>query len=310
MQQARAVVTLGGTRVDVCTRAEVVAGVRSRLTDRAARPLFLASANLDHLTHFGLTGTSGTDVDFDDAAVQWLVLLDGVPLVWRTRRMVPGAVEQLAGSDLLPDLLQVAADAGCRVGVLGGTASTHRLLAEAASVRWPHLRLARCWDPTREELADPSRCRDLAHEIEAAEIDLLVVALGKPRQERFLAEHGLASGVRVAVAFGAAIDFLAGTAARAPVAVRRAGLEWLWRLGREPRRLAHRYLVEGPGAVVALWRDSRVHPAPVPPLARPYVPLQRTSDGDASAPLSSTAVGVRPDTQQEPLRAVRTDRPS
>jgi hypothetical protein len=130
------------------------------------------------------------------------------------------------------------------------------------------------------ELADPALCRELAEKVAAADIDLLVVALGKPRQERFLAEYGLLTGARVAVAFGAAIDFLAGDVQRAPERVRHAGLEWLWRLVQEPRRLAHRYLVAGPPGALALWRDSRLLTAqavdsPLVVVAADAVPEQR-----------------------------------
>ena len=145
-----------------------------------------------------------------------------------------------------------------RVGIFGGAPKTHDLLRSALADTLPHLLVAECWAPTRDELEDPARCRGLAEKVAAADIDLLVVALGKPRQEYFLAEYGLLTGVRVAVAFGAAIDFLTGQVHRAPRHVRHAGLEWLWRLVQEPQRLAKRYLVAGPPGAAALLRDSRV----------------------------------------------------
>lgn len=280
MVRMRSRLSLGGTRVDVWEQPDVLTEVGRRLQEHTGTPLFLASANLDHISHFGRRGCSRGQVDFEDPAVHWLVLLDGVPLVWRSRRILDGPVEQLAGSDLLPDVLDVASRTSARVGIFGGAPSTHEVLRAVLAETHPGLLLADCWAPTREDLTDAARCRDLAEKVAAADIHLLVVALGKPRQERFLADYGLLTGARVAVAFGAAIDFLAGDVQRAPERVRHAGLEWLWRLVQEPRRLAHRYLVAGPPGALSLWRDSRVLTAqtveePLGVVAADAVPEQR-----------------------------------
>lgn len=96
-----------------------------------------------------------------------------------------------------------------------------------------------------------SACR-LAERVREADVDLLIVGLGKPRQELWIDRYGAASGARVLLAFGAAADFLSGTVKRAPKQFQDLGLEWLYRLGTEPRRLAHRYLVDGPSAWMTL----------------------------------------------------------
>jgi N-acetylglucosaminyldiphosphoundecaprenol N-acetyl-beta-D-mannosaminyltransferase len=288
MNGERTLVSLGGTRVNVWDREDVLHTISERLGCQPDRPLFVASANLDHIAHFGPGGCSRHLVDFDEPAVQWLVLLDGVPLVWRSRRLVERPVEQLAGSDLLEDVLRVAAEASSRVGVLGGSPATHEALRQVLAQTLPQLDLVGCWAPSREQLSSAEDCRDLADAVAAADIDLLVVALGKPRQEHFLAEHGVRTGARVAVAFGAAIDFLVGEVQRAPTQVRHAGLEWLWRLVQEPRRLARRYLVAGPPGAVALLKDSRV-------LASDPVP--------ARAALSAAALQTRLPQQRQPAPA-------
>jgi exopolysaccharide biosynthesis WecB/TagA/CpsF family protein len=81
------------------------------------------------------------------------------------------------------------------------------------------------------------------------------VSLGKPRQEIWCARYAAASGAKVCLAFGAAPDFIAGTVSRAPEVLRASGLEWLYRLWLEPRRLARRYLLQGPPALFHLLRD-------------------------------------------------------
>ncbi|CQD09129.1 teichoic acid biosynthesis protein [Mycolicibacterium conceptionense] len=81
---------------------------------------------------------------------------------------------------------------------------------------------------------------------------VLIVGLGKPRQELWIDRHGAATGAAVLAAFGAAADFLAGVVNRAPERYRRHGMEWMYRLNQEPRRLARRYLVQGPPAFAQL----------------------------------------------------------
>ena len=250
-------VTLGGAEVDLVHHDEVLSAVLDRLRDGGARPLHVASANLDHLYHFGLD--SGREGAFDPGrgGADWLVLLDGMPLVWAARRLTGAEWELLAGSDLLPDLLRTAARARARVGFLGGSERQHVVLRTALAERFPTVEVAGTWAPPREVVEDPDASAALAAEVAAAGVDLLVVGLGKPRQEAWLQRHGVATGARVAVAFGAAADFLAGTAERAPERMRRSGLEWLYRLLREPRRLARRYLVQGPASAWRLLTQSR-----------------------------------------------------
>jgi exopolysaccharide biosynthesis polyprenyl glycosylphosphotransferase len=250
-------VTLGGAEVDLFHADEVDERILAALRDETERPLFVASANLDHLHHFGLD--SGREGAFDPGrgGADWLVLLDGMPLVWTARRLTGVAWEQLAGSDLLPDLLRTAARARARVGFLGGTPGQHQLLATALADRFATVDVAGFWAPDRDVVEDAEASAALAEEIATAEVDLLVVGLGKPRQEEWLLRHGAATGARAAVAFGAATDFLAGTVTRAPARLRALGLEWLYRLLREPGRLARRYLVQGPSSLVRLLGQSR-----------------------------------------------------
>jgi exopolysaccharide biosynthesis WecB/TagA/CpsF family protein len=123
---------------------------------------------------------------------------------------------------------------------------------------WPRVRFVGHWTPERDDVSDSLRSRALASEIRASGADILLVCLGKPRQERWINEYGLLTGAGALLAFGAAVDFLAGTVSRAPVWVSQSGGEWAWRLMREPRRLARRYLVDGPPAYLAVRRASRL----------------------------------------------------
>jgi N-acetylglucosaminyldiphosphoundecaprenol N-acetyl-beta-D-mannosaminyltransferase len=227
--------------------------VAERLGAPRGEALVVASANLDHVYRFGRGGLH-PDPAGNASERTWLVTLDGVPLVWAARMLTRTSWPQLAGSDLLEPLLDLAESSGANVAFLGGWPEQHRRLGEVLPRRWPALRLAGFWSPGPQVIGSSREARALAEEIAGANVDLLVVGLGKPRQELWLARYADLSGAKVALAFGAAADFLAGSARRAPAWTRRLGLEWLYRLLREPRRLWRRYLVQGP---VALWRVLR-----------------------------------------------------
>ena len=245
-------VVLGGAIVDLRRPGDVVSAVRDRLTTETA-PLAVASANLDHVHHFGSGGASRSTLTWDPD-LDWLVLLDGVPLVRRAARITGASWPRLAGSDLLPSFLEVAASTGSRVGFLGGRTDMHERLRTVLARRFPALPVAGYWAPTAREIEEDRTA--LANTIHLARVDLLVVSLGKPCQERWIQHNGRESGARVLLAFGAAADFLAGTAKRAPEWMRRSGTEWVFRLLREPRRMGRRYFVQGPPALWRVWTDS------------------------------------------------------
>ncbi|MGZ4664039.1 MAG: WecB/TagA/CpsF family glycosyltransferase [Frankiaceae bacterium] len=246
-------VSLGGALVDLMNHDQVLHAVREQLAARQPSPLCLASANLDHLGHFGGAARSAHPLE-DDEACKWLVLLDGKPLQWVANRLTHSSCELLAGSDLLPDLLAVAATSEARVGVLGGSEASHRALRPLLHRRYPDLAVAGMWAPSREELVQDEG--QLGHAIQQASVDMLVVALGKPRQEEWLHANAVPSGIKLGLAFGAAIDFLTGTARRAPAWWREHGIEWGYRLLHEPRRLSRRYLVRGPREALTLLTGS------------------------------------------------------
>jgi exopolysaccharide biosynthesis WecB/TagA/CpsF family protein len=245
-------VVLGGQRIDLIQRPQLDGAVDAALAgDRA--PLLLASANLDHVNRF----EPGTKLFDTTDTGQWLVLLDGMPLVWACKRATGRAWDKLAGSDLVPELLSLAETRGASVGFLGGAPSSREPLATAITERWPLLRVSGHWTPTREVIDEPMLSAHVALEVRAAGTDILILALSKGPQERWMARHFEATGARVCGGFGAATDFIAGTQKRAPKVFSRIGAEWLYRLARQPRRMARRYLVEGPRALALVARDVR-----------------------------------------------------
>jgi exopolysaccharide biosynthesis WecB/TagA/CpsF family protein len=234
------------------SRGEALTTIEKHLTDPTTTSLLIASANLNKLTLFGTGSEHEGFFDLDD---RWLVLLDGAPLAAQARRVTGRQWPVLAGSDLLPEILSLADRHQLRVGVLGGSQPAVGRLSTLLSARFPSLVFLGGWTPTPDELAQDRG--ELASQIRMQRVDLLVVALGGERGEHWLGRHADAAGAQVAVSFGAAVDFMTGAQRRAPAWVRRLGMEWCWRLLSDPRRMAHRYLVEGPRAYATLRRSSR-----------------------------------------------------
>ncbi|MBD0324312.1 MAG: WecB/TagA/CpsF family glycosyltransferase [Aldersonia sp.] len=255
MLDDRAVATMmiDAVRVDMCTESAVLECIRRQLNHVGGRMLAVGSANLDHLHHFTARSADRPGYVVGDGDVDWLLLADGVPIVRRARKLTGVRWPRLTGADLLVPILAVVEQQGATVGFLGGQAPMHEVLEHEIAVRFPGLSGVRCWAPARAEIDDPTRAAALATLVREAGIDLLVVGLGKPRQELWIDRHGVNCGASVALAFGASADFLAGAASRAPKPMQSFGLEWLYRLATEPRRMANRYLVQGPPA----WWTAR-----------------------------------------------------
>lgn len=284
-----------GMTIDLLEREEAVDIIRTRAQSDHLPPLAVGSINLDHVHHFGENGRWAGTIDRDrgmhepqPTTIDWLNLIDGSPVARQAHRMTGRAWPRLAGSDLAGPVLDLAEHVGLTVGFLGGAAETHALLAERLAETRPELQVTGYWAPSRDELSDAESSRRIADEIAAAGVDILVVGIGKPRQELWIAEYGLRTGARVMLAFGAVVDFLAGRVRRAPGWVATAGLEWAWRLLLEPRRLARRYLGEGPAAYREVRAWSREHPA-APELRLPPVALARAGGAHGIVPLAEQA---------------------
>ena len=263
-------VLLGGLPIDLLDLDQALQVITEYARGDGAAQLVVVSANLDHVHHFTddktwmfrapatLAGRQTLCSTESSADLHWLTLLDGVPLVKKANGLTGARWPKLSGSDVIAPILELAVQNRWRVGFLGGTPQTHRELRSIAPLRFPGLIVAGYWSPPRSLLLDPEKSQRLAREISAQRLDILIVGLGKPRQEEWIYSFGAATDAKVFLAFGAVVDFLAGRVRRAPTWVADRGLEWTWRLSQEPRRLARRYLIQGPGAYLKVRRNSTV----------------------------------------------------
>jgi N-acetylglucosaminyldiphosphoundecaprenol N-acetyl-beta-D-mannosaminyltransferase len=188
-----------------------------------------------------------------------LVTPDGMPLVWTLRRNGFPQQTRVYGPELTLRLLESAAENGIPVGFLGSTPETLELLVKNARRRFPTMRIDYVFSPPFRPV---SKDEDelIVKEINDSGVGILLVGLGCPKQEKWMAAHaGKVNAVMVGV--GAAFDFIAGTKRQSPKWMQSLGLEWLFRLSQEPARLWWRYLYHNPRFVFlvmlpALFRCS------------------------------------------------------
>ncbi|MBF4461888.1 MULTISPECIES: WecB/TagA/CpsF family glycosyltransferase [unclassified Rathayibacter] len=193
-----------------------------------------------------------------------LVVLDGTPLVWLARWYGYATASRVTGIDLFTEVCRRAALEQLPIAIVGGAPGIADRAAAELARRFPGLRVPVVSSPGPAELADEAALAQLAASLRAADVRIVALCLGSPKQEevreRLLAVGGTGA---VCLGVGAAVDFLAGEIPRAPLLLQRLGLEWTYRLAQEPGRLWRRYLGDAllvlPSVVTALrYRASRV----------------------------------------------------
>ena len=212
---------------------EVISGMIA-----SRKPHYIATANVD-FTALALYDEELRRILLD----AHLVVCDGMPLVWASRWLGNALPERVAGSDLVPKLLAIAEEKNWSVYFLGGQQAVAAKAVEMVQERHPKLRIAGVTSPPFKPLHEMDHATICA-DIQRTDPDLLFVSFGCPKQEKWIAMNYLRAGAPVTIGVGATIDFLAGNIQRAPLWMQKTGLEWLYRLLQEPRRLFKRYATD------------------------------------------------------------------
>jgi N-acetylglucosaminyldiphosphoundecaprenol N-acetyl-beta-D-mannosaminyltransferase len=173
----------------------------------------------------------------------WMVLPDGKPVAFALRRLGFQA-RQVRGPTLAEDICSAAARAGVPIGLYGGRPEVIARLLEILPQRHPGLLIAYAWSPPFRTLTEDEQAAAL-DAISASTARVLLVGLGCPKQERWMARYHTALNMPL-VGVGAWFDFSSGTVREAPVWLQRAGFEWLHRLCQQPGRLWRRYAIHNP----------------------------------------------------------------
>lgn len=229
-------VELGGVPVSCLGMADTL----SLLADWAGgdEPRRVATANVDFLRNASKHKGLRTALRTSD-----LVTADGFPLVVLSRLLGRPIMERVAGADLVPMLAPHLAERGHSVFLLGGGPGVAVQAAQRLEQLAPGLEIAGVACPFIDWSND-AEAEAVARRIRRSGADVVLVALGSPRQELFLTDWLETTGCKLGIGVGGTFDFLANPTSRAPRWIQDLGFEWAHRLFREPRRLASRYVLD------------------------------------------------------------------
>jgi N-acetylglucosaminyldiphosphoundecaprenol N-acetyl-beta-D-mannosaminyltransferase len=273
MKRAR----LFGFEVDPLRMPEAVAQILEWIERRNGTCRFVVTPNADHAVVY-----QENEKLREAYRAASLILVDGMPLLLAAKLLRRGVPQRVPGSDLVPAIFAAVSDADCCGGIrenserrplrtflLGAGLGVAERAAERIHATWSGVEIVGWYSPPLGFEKDAAENDAILDRIAAADCDLLVVGLGAPKQELWVAANRDRIAAPAALCVGATIDFLAGEKARAPVWMRRVGLEWLHRMASEPRRLARRYLRDAIQLPRLMWREICGFPPISAPAAAP-----------------------------------------
>lgn len=225
-------------QIDNLTMEETLQEIE-RLVEKRAYS-YLVTPNLDHIVNLE------EDAEFAEAYQHAdLIVADGKPLIWISNWMKNPIKEKISGSDLFPKVCELAANRGYRVFLLGAAEGVAAKAAENLRKKYPGLQIAGTYSPKFGFEKMPDELGKMRNILLEAEPDILALALGSPKAEKYLYRHGKENNIPLSISIGASVDFEAGKIKRAPRWMSESGLEWLFRITQDPKRLIKRY-----------WRDA------------------------------------------------------
>lgn len=233
--------------IDNISMKEAVEAVDQFIQKRI--PANIVTPNLDHIV--ALEKDEEFQRVYKDAA---LVLTDGQPLVWYSKLKKRPIVEKVSGSDLFPEVCKMCAQKGYSVFLFGAAEGVAEQAAENLKKKSPDLKIAGVASPVYGFEKNPELTQEYIRQIREANPDVLALALGAPKSEKFAYHHKEALGVPVILNIGATFDFLAGNVRRAPAWMSKCGLEWLYRIFQDPKRLARRYWKDIKMIIPLMWK--------------------------------------------------------
>ena len=195
----------------------------------------VATANLDYLVN------ATEDLEYRRILCMCdLVLADGMPIVWASRLLGVPLRERVPGSDLVPELAKLSSEKGYRIFLLGASPEISEAAARHMEILYPGVRIVGRLSPPIRPI-DEFDNGPILEAIERARPDILLVAFGSPKQEKWIGRNRHLLKAHVAIGIGGSLEFLAKFIKRAPLWMQEHSLEWLYRMWQEPRRLGPRY---------------------------------------------------------------------
>jgi N-acetylglucosaminyldiphosphoundecaprenol N-acetyl-beta-D-mannosaminyltransferase len=242
-------VRIGQAWIDSMTFDEAIDEIERLIESGEGGSVF--TPNVDHLVQ--LEENAAFREVYQEAS---LCLVDGQPLLWASRLLGSPLPEKISGSDLIVPLFRRAEQKKWRVYLIGGAPGIGALAAQKLREQF-QVEIVGIEAPHVTKSGQPVDGPEVIERMAATRPHLVFVAFGAPKQEFFIRASLAAIRPAVAVGVGAGFDFIAGTMRRSPRWMSRSGLEWVYRLAQEPRRLGKRYLLDDPKIVSILYRTLR-----------------------------------------------------
>jgi N-acetylglucosaminyldiphosphoundecaprenol N-acetyl-beta-D-mannosaminyltransferase len=219
-----------GCSVDILTMAETIERAKVAMRDR--KRVHHVALNVAKFVNMRSDGVLRADVMASD-----LIGVDGMGILWALRLFGVPATERVTGIDLFSEILNVCDKDGFRPFLLGATPSVLQRAADVIAEKFPSIQLA----GLRDGYFRPEEEGEVVEQIIKSKADCLFIAMPTPRKERFLAAYRDHLGVPFIMGVGGSLDVIAGQVPRAPRNMQSMGLEWLYRVYQEPRRMWWRY---------------------------------------------------------------------
>lgn len=235
------------TEVDNVTMSEAIDIIDKMVSDKI--PSYIVTPNINHIVLIE------KDIKFKQIYKNAnLILTDGKPLIWISKIKKNIIKEKISGSDLLPKVCELAAEKEYGVFIFGADEGVAQKAADNLKSKYGNLTISGVYSPSYGFEKNKEEKKYIIDTIKAAKPDILVVALGSPKGEKFIYRYYKELNVPVSMSVGAAVDFAAGNIKRAPKWMSDIGLEWFYRILREPTRLAKRYFFDGLAMLYILWK--------------------------------------------------------
>lgn len=225
------------TKVDNITMAQALGKIDELVINK--KPSYVVTPNVDHIVK--LENDNEFRKVYEDAD---LILTDGQPLIWISKLIKNPIIEKVSGSDLFPKVCELASKKGYKVFLLGAAEGVAKMAADKLMVKYQGLDVVGTYSPPFGFEKDETETNKIIKMINEVKPDILAVGLGAPKQEKFIWKFKDKLNVPVSLAIGASIDFEAGNVKRCPKWMQDKGLEWFYRLLKEPKRMFKRYLID------------------------------------------------------------------
>ncbi|PJI09725.1 glycosyltransferase [Clostridium sp. CT7] len=225
------------TNIDNVNMAEAIDTIDDFIKDGNYH--YVVTPNVDHIVRLE------NDNEFREVYKNAdLILIDGMPLVWISKWLKTPVKEKVSGSDLFPSVCELAANKGYSVFILGAAEGVAFKAGENLKKKYPGLKISGTFSPSFGFEKKPNEIKYIIDMINKIKPDILAIGVSAPKQEKFIYKYRKELRVPVSLAIGASIDIEAGNLKRAPRWMQKAGLEWFYRMFRQPKKIFKRVFID------------------------------------------------------------------